>query len=250
MYTSIAATADLNDLCIIQGTGMLFLANEEQKMQTYYIPSLGPAPSWSSFLDNLTEELEELNTQTIYDDYKFVTEKELEELGLDNLKGTNLLRAYMHGYFMDVRLWKKTMNIMKPFAFEEYKKKKIREKLDEGLVSRVNIEKLPQVNKELAFKIKENEAENDANKKKKKKNITGVSLLKDDRFKALFTNPDYQVDKNAEEYHLLNPVISQLDKNKFKKFRAQEETELKEKILTAFDDVEERKCRLVIIYLF
>lgn len=27
-----------------------------------------------------------------------------------------------------------------------------------------------------------------------------VSLLKDDRFKALFENPDFQVDKNAEEY--------------------------------------------------
>ena len=34
----------------------------------------------------------------IYDDYQFVTQKELEELGMDNLIGTNLLKGYMHGY--------------------------------------------------------------------------------------------------------------------------------------------------------
>jgi ribosome biogenesis protein ENP2 len=35
--------------------------------------------------------------QNIYDDYKFVTRQELEELGLEHLEGTNLLRGYMHG---------------------------------------------------------------------------------------------------------------------------------------------------------
>lgn len=33
-----------------------------------------------------------------------------------------------------------------------------------------------------------------------KKNKTGSNLLKDDRFKALFENPEFQVDKNADEY--------------------------------------------------
>jgi NUC153 domain. len=37
-------------------------------------------------------------------------------------------------------------------------------------------------------------------KEKKKKNKSGTNLLKDDRFKALFENPDFEVDKNAEEY--------------------------------------------------
>jgi len=39
---------------------------------------------------------------------------------------------------------------------------------------------------------------NDENEKKKKK--TGGDLLKDDRFKALFENPDFEVDINADEY--------------------------------------------------
>ena len=228
MYTSIEAEHDLNDLCVIPNTGMLFLANEHEKMRTYYIPSLGPAPSWSSFLDNLTEELEELNYETIYDDYKFVTDKELEELDLAHLKGTNLLRAYMHGYFMDVRLYRKARDVIKPFAFEDYKKKKIREKIDENTGSRVQIEKLPQVNKELALKLMDAEADTTAKSKKKKTAAAqGATLLKDDRFKALFSNPDFQVDKESEEYSLLNPVVSQLDKTRAKKLREVVEKEEK-----------------------
>lgn len=49
--------------------------------------SLGPAPKWCGFLDNLTEELEETVMETVYDDYKFVTKKELEDLGLSHLIG-------------------------------------------------------------------------------------------------------------------------------------------------------------------
>ena len=44
----------------------------------FYVPSIGPAPRWASFLDSLTEELEESSTATVYDDYKFVTPDDLE----------------------------------------------------------------------------------------------------------------------------------------------------------------------------
>ncbi|XP_067213552.1 nucleolar protein 10 [Linepithema humile] len=215
IYTSIEAQHNFNDLCVIPNTGMLLLANETQKMQTYYIPSLGPAPYWCNFLDNITEELEELNYDIIYHDYKFITEKELDELDLAHLKGTELLRAYMHGYFMDMRLYMKVKNAMKPFDFEQYKKKKIREKIEEETTSRVQIQKLPSVNQELALKLIENK-----NAKNKKKQASS-NLLNDERFNALFSNPDFQVDKNSEEYALLNPVISQLDKSKAKKLQQQ-----------------------------
>ncbi len=70
------------------------------------VPALGPAPKWCSFLDNLTEELEESAAPaTIYEDYKFVTREELESLNLTDLIATNLLRPYMHGFFMDMRLY-------------------------------------------------------------------------------------------------------------------------------------------------
>ena len=50
-------------------------------MSVFPIQSLGPAPRWCSFLDNLTEELEENPEPTVYDDYKFVTAKDLDNLG-------------------------------------------------------------------------------------------------------------------------------------------------------------------------
>lgn len=52
-----------------------------------FFQSLGPAPKWCGFLDNLTEELEENIIENVYDDYKFVTRQELEDLGLGHLIG-------------------------------------------------------------------------------------------------------------------------------------------------------------------
>lgn len=209
----------------------MFIANENTKIQSHYIPSLGPAPKWASFLDSLTEELEETNTEIVYDDYKFVTKTELENLGLDHLVGSNMLRAYMHGYFVDIRLYKKAKSVANPFEFEEYRKKKVREIIEKDRVNRVQVNKLPQVNKDLALKLMDEQM--DPKKRKKSKS----NLLQDDRFKGLFENADFQVDKNAEEYRLLNPVLSRLDKNKKK--------ELEKKILNgefeAMDDELEGK---------
>ncbi|CAH1644950.1 unnamed protein product [Spodoptera littoralis] len=231
-YTSIESSADFNDLCVIPNTGLNLMAVEDQKMQIYYIPSLGPAPRWCAFLDNLTEELESSAAQTVYDDYKFITKQELESLGLDHLLGTNLLRAYMHGFFVDVRLYKRAKSIADPFAFEQYKKRKIREKIEQERPSRLKVEdNLPKVNRDLASKLMD-----DSGRKKKQT----TNLLKDDRFKALFENPDFEVDREAEEYRLLNPVLSRLDKNKDKKMETEtsmqvEETEDKDSDMELYD---------------
>ncbi|XP_050529518.1 nucleolar protein 10 [Daktulosphaira vitifoliae] len=216
-----------NNLCVVPNTGMLFIANENSKIQTHYIPSLGPAPKWCGFLDALVEELEETKKETIYDDYKFVTRNELEELGLAHLIGTNLLKAFMHGYFVDIRLYRKAKSVAEPFAFEEYRRKKIREKIESERTSRVQVQKLPPVNKELALKLIHDEKEG-------KKNKNSSSLLKDDRFKALFENPAFQVDTNAEEYKLLNPVLKRLDKSKQKKL----EQEIQNQFQQVDDEIE------------
>lgn len=119
------------------------MANEAPRILTYYIPSLGPAPKWCSFLDTITEELEESEKPNgwayifcqlephvsqpiaVYDDYKFVTSGELKQLGLEHLVGSGLLRSYMHGYFMDHRLYSKAAALVNPFAFEQFKKQKV-----------------------------------------------------------------------------------------------------------------------------
>uniref|UniRef100_A0AAZ3QBA4 Nucleolar protein 10 n=1 Tax=Oncorhynchus tshawytscha TaxID=74940 RepID=A0AAZ3QBA4_ONCTS len=197
-------------------TGKVFSSIEPQ---TNINDALGPAPRWCSFLDNLTEELEESPESTVYDDYKFVTRKDLENLGLSHLVGSSLLRAYMHGFFMDIRLYHKVKTMANPFAYEEYRKDKIRQKIEESRAQRVQIKKLPKVNKELALKLMEegdDEAELSARKKKGK---ALPSILSDERFQVMFENPDYQVEEQSEEFRLLNPIVSKVGQKRRKKLR-------------------------------
>ncbi|XP_017097236.2 nucleolar protein 10 [Drosophila bipectinata] len=212
----VESTTSFNDFCTIPDTGMFFLAQEDVKMLTYYVPAMGPAPRWCSFLDNLTEEIESEVVENVYDDYQFVTAKELAELGMEHLVGTNLLKGYMHGYFMDARLYNKAKAVVEPFAFDRFRKDKIRQEIESERKSRLQIEsKLPKVNKELALKIMDEQA-NPSNSAKQR-NVP--NLLEDSRFKAMFENTDFAVNKEAEEYRLLAPVLNRLDKSKAKELK-------------------------------
>uniref|UniRef100_A0A8C6MUT9 Nucleolar protein 10 n=1 Tax=Mus spicilegus TaxID=10103 RepID=A0A8C6MUT9_MUSSI len=227
IFTSLEPEHDLNGVCLYPGSGMLLTANESPKMGIYYIPVLGPAPRWCSFLDNLTEELEENPESTVYDDYKFVTKKDLENLGLTHLIGSPFLRAYMHGFFMDIRLYHKVKLMVNPFAYEEYRKDKIRQKIEETRAQRVQLKKLPKVNKELALKLIEEEEEKQKSALKKKvKSLPNI--LTDDRFKVMFENPDFQVDEDSEEFRLLNPLVSRISEKRKKQLRLLEQQELKD----------------------
>uniref|UniRef100_A0A8B9JP59 Nucleolar protein 10 n=1 Tax=Astyanax mexicanus TaxID=7994 RepID=A0A8B9JP59_ASTMX len=231
MFSSIEPSSSITDVCVYPGSGMLFTANEDPKMNTFYIPALGPAPRWCSFLDNLTEELEENPESTVYDDYKFVTRKDLENLGLTHLIGSPLLRAYMHGFFMDIRLYHKVKTMSNPFAYEEYRKDKIRQKIEESRVQRVQLKKLPKVNKELAIKLMEEGDNEDAlSAAKKKKAKVRNNILRDDRFKMMFENPDYQVDERSEEFRLLNPIVSKVGQQRRKKLQQLQEDQEDEEL--------------------
>jgi ribosome biogenesis protein ENP2 len=78
-FTSLTPATDLNDVHHIPGSGLLMTANEGIQMTTYFIPQLGPAPRWCSFLENITEELEDSASgpRSVYEDYKFVSRAEL-----------------------------------------------------------------------------------------------------------------------------------------------------------------------------
>lgn len=126
--------------------GFLLCSVEDRQMQSFYIPALGPAPRWATFLENLTEEMEEgtrlggkasIASGAVYDNYKFVTKAELTSLNLEHLIGTNVLRAYMHGYFVDLRLYEKAKSIANPFAYEEYLAEQRRTKLEAERAGRI-----------------------------------------------------------------------------------------------------------------
>lgn len=112
-----------------------------------------------------------------------MTRAELSELGLENLIGTEALRAYMHGYFMDNKLYQRAKMVAKPSMYEEYQKEKNRQKAKERKERRITLNrKKPEVNAELAAKLEESGG------------------LADGRFSVLFQNPDFEIDKNSEEF--------------------------------------------------
>ncbi|VBB33501.1 unnamed protein product, partial [Acanthocheilonema viteae] len=215
-FAAIEPGSNLSDFCRYPDSGLLFFANEAPKMLQYFVPALGTAPKWCSYLETITEELEETEQPAVYDDYKFVTKEQLEEIGLLHLVGTGLLRAYMHGYFIDIRLYNKAKTFTQPWAYENYKQRKVMEKIDEErslstAIRKSRKPKLPSVNKELAEKLLTSiEEMKNVNGRTKRKNEDATSILSDERFGSLFTNPDFQIDESSEQFQLLVSAIKKL----------------------------------------
>ena len=191
-------------------------------MESYYIPAVGLAPKWCSFLENITEELEERDLtregtssasdlvrdgqESIYENYKFVSRDEVEKLGISNLVGTPLLRGYMHGFFMDINLYNRVRAVANPFEYEEYRKKKLKERLDKKRASRIAPKESSSkkaakhaVNPELASRLI------DKSEDRTKAGKAANDVLSDNRFGNLFTNPDYQIDEEDINFKLRNP---------------------------------------------
>ncbi|TYJ12356.1 hypothetical protein E1A91_A11G344000v1 [Gossypium mustelinum] len=221
--TSIEPTAGaINDICVFNDSGLMLLALDASQIPAYFIPALGPVPKWCSSLESLTEELEEGGQTSIYDNYKFLTKEDLEKLNLTNLIGTNLLRAYMHGFFIDFRLYKKAKALADPFAYETYIEQRKQEKLEAERRNRITMKrKIPKVkvNQELAVRIVENEEaentkkdidDNESKKtsKKKKKGALSTEIFKDERFAQMFENKEYEIDEQSQEYLALHPMAS------------------------------------------
>ena len=65
---------------------------------------------------------------------------------MTHLQGTPLLRAYMHGFFLDNRLYHKAKGLADPFAYETYRQQRIEAKLEAERKSRIGlVQKLPKV---------------------------------------------------------------------------------------------------------
>lgn len=201
-YASMEPNVDINDIEHVPGTGMFFMANEGIPMHTYYIPNLGPSPRWCSFLDSITEELEEKPSDSIYSNYRFITKDDLKKLNLTHLVGSNVLRAYMHGFFINTELYDKVALIANPTAYQDEREREIRRRIEKERESRIRtsgaVKKTKiKINKSLADRISQKRGDSAAEK-----------VLTDDRFKEMFEDEDFQVDEDAYDYKQLNPVKS------------------------------------------
>lgn len=248
LWTAIEPAVDLNCVEWVPNSGMLLTANEGRQQHSFFIPSLGPAPKWCSFLDNLVEEMAE-DTEgdpaafnaakagaagEVYDNYKFVSSAQLAELSLDHLlSSTNVLRPYMHGYFVPQRLYEQARLLTNPDLAMEQRQRSIQEKIDKERESRIrgNKKTAVKVNRKLAEKLA---ARDEANERRKadrllrkaerngeaadeeKEKAAGAAdesaaktpragLMEDDRFRRLFEDVDFEIDENSREFALQNP---------------------------------------------
>ncbi|CAH6722725.1 ribosome biogenesis protein Enp2p [[Candida] jaroonii] len=199
-YCSMEPSVDINDVAHIPESGMFFMANEGIPMHTYYIPNLGPSPRWCSFLDNVTEELEEKPSDSVYSNYKFITRDDVDKLSLGHLIGTNVMRSYMHGFFIDNELYDKVNLIANPNSYRDQREREIRAKIEKERESRIrssgaiNNTKI-KVNKDLANKLSQKDKE------------MAENVVNDDRFKEMFENPEFMVNEESHDYKQLNPVV-------------------------------------------
>ena len=234
-WTSVEPAVDINSVAWCKDSGMFLTANEGRQQHAFFIPQLGPAPKWCSFLDNLVEEMAEdpndPNAYTqkageVYDNYKFLTTQQLRTLNLGHLVGTtNLLRPYMHGYFVAQKLYEEAQLIADPFIWEEERAKRVKKKIDKARESRIrgNRKVTVKVNKRLAEKMLDREEKRARNKAKRvlekggdeeaipapteagEVEASGKGLLGDSRFSKLFQDDDFAVDEASREFQSLNP---------------------------------------------
>jgi ribosome biogenesis protein ENP2 len=143
-----------------------------------------------------------------------------------------MLKPYMHGYFISLKLYDAARVIANPFAYAEHREKLVRDKMEKMAETRIRSRKdtSVKVNKALAEKIlKEEGRAKKREERRKAKKVAAIaavthggedaemegmedesstkkpSLLSDPRFAKVFEDPEFAIDENSREYALLNP---------------------------------------------
>lgn len=172
-------------------------------------------------------------TATAYQDYKFVDRQELETLGLTHLIGTPALKPYMHGFFLQLKLYQTARLIANPQSYAEHREKIVAERLAKKAESRIRAKReQPKVNKALAERLRkeqerldavearkaakrgdkaaeaEGEGEGEEKGEGKKEKTRKDAVLNDPRFAEMFSNPEFEIDEESKTFQLLNPATS------------------------------------------
>ncbi|OII74768.1 uncharacterized protein cubi_00321 [Cryptosporidium ubiquitum] len=147
LMATINSDFPISSICTYPDSGLIMSTGDQSRVGMYYAPMLGAAPNWCSFLDSITEELEEehlkkdysLKSSRVYDEYQFVTQEQLKEWGVEHLIGSSFLKAYLHGYLMSSKLFNDLRDIINPFDYDKYRKDLAKKKLQEKSSMRMKI---------------------------------------------------------------------------------------------------------------
>ncbi|QPG72923.1 hypothetical protein FOA43_000227 [Brettanomyces nanus] len=218
-FAAMEPSVNINDVEYVPKSGMFFMATESISMHTYYIPELGPSPKWCSFLDNITEELEEKPSNTVYSNYRFITKQDVKKLSIEHLVGTKVLKAYMHGYFINTELYDKVNLIANPTAMEYERENEIKKRIEQARESRTRTagavtNTKVKVNKDFVGHLE-----------KKFGSDVAENVVNDDRFKEIFEDPAFQIDTDNFDYQQINSSSNKNGTGEVKPLTAAEESD-------------------------
>ncbi len=150
-YTTLETQADIYDFTVLKAqhnmvapyesddSGIVCICCDTPRVQVHFIPQLGIAPRWASFLDSITEELEEKEQNVVYEDYKFIAKAEMDTLGLDpqDLSGGKV-RPAMHGCYIENSLYRELKAVVDPNAFNRFTTESKQKKVTERWENRIS----------------------------------------------------------------------------------------------------------------
>mmetsp|Transcript_8112 Transcript_8112/g.25930 ORF Transcript_8112/g.25930 Transcript_8112/m.25930 type:complete len:600 (-) Transcript_8112:29-1828(-) len=218
---SVTAPAPLNDVVVAQqGKGLFIAACEQEELVMMHAPSLGPAPTWCSYLDAyVDEEADRLaeaaarsaagaggaagaaersaaaaDARPVFKDYRFVPRDELSSLGLDHLIGTTYLKPALHGFWIATKLYLKARTVAAPAEWAEWRAQRTRNRIEDGRGSRVaGLSRAAEA-------AGEDAALADATVNT---DLVSTRAAADDRFSAMFRDPEFVVDPDDDAYRRL-----------------------------------------------
>ena len=241
-WTSVEPAVDIKSVAWCKDSGMLLTANEGRQQHSFFIPQLGPAPKWCSFLDNLVEEMAEdpndpnafkATQSAAFPGYTMVTK--------DVISGwkTKMIESHIppidvNTYMQDGKMILENEGSyqMKTYLYEYHqsqfgqgastKQNKVEQAIEKQRESRIRGKKKVdvKVNRRLAERMKIAEEKRERRHAKRLVEGGGDSemvdaptvpegkdkgVLGDSRFAQLFEDQDFAVDETSREFQLLNP---------------------------------------------
>ena len=120
-------------------SGVICIACDTSRVQVHFIPQLAPAPRWSSFLESITEEMEEKETNVVYEDYKFVSQEELNRLGLkQDAVDKGLIRPAMHGAYIQNRTYKDLCAVLDDRTYQQVQQEQKQQRIQRRTGQRIS----------------------------------------------------------------------------------------------------------------
>ena len=199
----------INGLTFWPNSGLFFTPCDAPRVGTFFAPGIGPAPKWCSFLDTVADELQQQasgktlsssdgksTAATMYEDYLFLTREQLQGLGAEKLIGTSVVKAYMHGFWMDRRVHAKLRDVAEPFLYEKYKQQRVAEEVEKTRPMRMPVRVKDTTSKGAVNERLQRElAEKLAKIENKKENVIASKILEDSRFSKLWSNTDFEIEE-------------------------------------------------------